>query len=243
LVHTCLGSVYDKTKLEFCACRRFVLKERASQLVSKGLAVDFDTRHEYFFNRAILLKKALRTPRGNTIDRTHIENGVRHIHASTPKFKTAEQIEQTRIDEYKLLQQRLQQERSDKAAERERWDIYQELSVEALRAITIEVGDEEWKRLEKLNKDIPVVTTSFVDDRTIGGVGRNCGPQQFVEDEENASTDVEDQKAGEASEPEEDNPCDQHIDPDFLENDGEEIGEDFVDITPADEEMTWQAES
>jgi hypothetical protein len=243
-VHSCLGNIADKVASDFCACKKFVSKSRASELVSKGLAVDFESRHDYFFNRAILLKKALRTPRSQTIDRTQVETGVQNIQFSAPKFQTTEQIEKTRIDEYKLLQQRLQQERSDKAAERERWDIYQELSVEALRAITIDVSDGEWKRLEKLNKDIPVVTTSFVDDRTLGGVGRDCGPQQVFEDEENESTDVEYQKAGEASEPEEGSPSDQGIDPDFLENDDEEIDEDFVGITPADEEMTtWQPES
>jgi hypothetical protein len=198
LVHTCLGNVHDKTKLEFCTCRRFVLEEKARQLVAKGLAVDFETRHDYFFNRAILLKKALRTPRSQTIDRTQVETGVQNIHFSSPKFQTAEQIEQTRIDEYKLLQLRLQQERSDKAAERERWDIYNEITCDALRALIVEVPAEKYDAMRAEQIDVPVIWAGIGDDsRTLGGVGRTVfstqmqdAENELYQEDQDASTDI-----------------------------------------------------
>jgi len=192
-VHSCLGNIADKVASDFCACKKFVSKSRASELVSKGLAVDFESRAPMFVNRDIVLKKALRTPRATTIDRVQIQQAW-----ASESVKPIERCPEE-------LRRFIEEDKRARAYEEQiRIEIYNELTQETWQSLIRIVPPDEYDALKAEQIDSPVIWAGIgEDDRTIGGVGRNCGPQQVFEGEENASTDVEDQETGEASESEE----------------------------------------
>ncbi len=124
LVHSCLSSIGDKVAGEFCSCKKFVTKEEARELVSRGSAVDFESRSPLFANRAIVLKHALRTPRASSLEKTHIE---RAFTSSTEKPR------QLTAEELRVF---VEQDKMDRALEeRVRIDIFGELYDQTLRSL------------------------------------------------------------------------------------------------------------
>jgi hypothetical protein len=251
LLHSCIGPA--DPFLESCSCRQKLTLAQAREKADKGEILDLEKRAAYFFGKGkdvLTSSKRKQVPRTSTIDRTQIQRGTQDIKwqkKARQVYRSPEEIDTDRQAEYRDLQAKIQEDNFQRSEEEKyRWMIWQDLSKEFYQSLIRIVPPDEYEALKLSQVNVPVLQGSPIgqDERTLGGTGRDCGPQQVFEGEENESTDVEDQEAGEASEPEEDNPSDQAIDPDFLENDDEKIEEDFVGITPADEEMTtWQPES
>jgi hypothetical protein len=191
-VHSCLGNIADKVASDFCACKKFVSKSRASELVSKGLAVDFETRMPMFVNRDIVLKKSLRTPRAATIDRVQIQQAW-----ASESIKPIERSPEE-------LRQFIAEDKQARAyEERVRIEIYNELTQETWQSLIRIVPAEEYDALKASQIDSPVIWAGIGDDsRTAGGIGLtvystqmpNAENEMYEEDEGHAPpiTETED---------------------------------------------------
>lgn len=73
-VHTCFSIEIGDPLPSICACRRFITLHQAKRWVACGLADWVSVGKRTFHDKICIIGgSALRTPRGATIDRTHIE--------------------------------------------------------------------------------------------------------------------------------------------------------------------------
>lgn len=135
LVHSCLGNVAD-APLPKCKCKYRVSISAATRMINHGEAVAFATRADAFDGGPVLLRVAQKTPRVATIEAGHIKRA-----ATFKEGRRRPKLSQKQIEE---LQRAVAEEKSMRESEyRVRWDVYHELDLEMLSAITIEVPEME----------------------------------------------------------------------------------------------------
>jgi hypothetical protein len=256
LVHSCISDPRNKPE-HMCRCRLWVTREVAAKIVKAGECVDYETRHEFFFGagRDILTtRKKLRAPRTRTITRPEIENSVRDLQrrlaqvpqdlreeveemlkAPHPASNRVPTINQTHIEQ-------AWHSGSEKAQEeRERIELYGQLTREMWQGLIREYSADEFDRIEKENCGVPVIQGSPIgaDDRTAGSVGvdafnaRLDDPEEvfrYSEEAEDAPTDVtEDQETAEVCEPTNDPEAEVVVIDGRFPGEDQEIGEEDVE--------------
>lgn len=133
LVHSCLGNVAD-APLSKCNCKYRVSILAARKMVDHGEAVAFESRIDAFDGGPILLRVAQKTPRVATIEAGHIRRA-----ATFKEDRRRPNLSKKQIEE---LQRAVAEERAMRESEyRLRWDVYHQLDLEMLNAITIEVPE------------------------------------------------------------------------------------------------------
>src|SRR5260370_3869728 len=136
LFHNCIpggGAGLDPFVPELCRCRKTISFEKAKSLVARGEALDFETRKQFFNDRAIVqIGKMLRTPRSMSIEKANIQRSVEH-HSTKTKDKT--------IAEMKAVIEMKAVVAKDKAwrdqEELERMEHYQFLTVQGMRIVQV----------------------------------------------------------------------------------------------------------
>lgn len=188
-VHTCIGNVHDRTFDDFCDCKKWIKRRDAALLVSQGIAVDWESRAPIFSNRAIVLKMSAggKTPRSSMIEKVHIERswlppGVR--------ARGIAEIEASLAEDRALWSEE----------ERLRIDIFGELYDQTLSSLIRLVPAEEYDRLEREQRGVPVISLPFGwDERTNGGIGVAYGvatlPSEYEEDTNAPTTDESSESA------------------------------------------------
>jgi len=163
LVHSCIGP-FDPP-LENCRCKRFVSNDEALRLVLHEGAVLFRTRQNIYIRGEQILEigRRKRPPASSLGGRIGIERQV-----------AGEKIPQT-AEAIKQLKANRAEEREWLAAERRaKVEIEAELLRDALKAITIFVDEDEWRRNERESRGIPTIPLpAFKDERS--SVGQDCG--------------------------------------------------------------------
>jgi hypothetical protein len=230
LVHSCISDPRNKSEY-VCRCRRWVTREVAAKIVKAGECVDYETRNEFFFGKGrdvLTTRKKLRAPRTRTITRPEIENAIGDLQrrlAQVPQ-ELREEVEEMltaprtisihvpTINQIHIHSAWHSESGSEKAQEeRERIEIYGQLTREMWQGLIREVPAEEYDRTEESHRGVPVIWSGIgEDDRTLGGVGRTvfsphtqiAGFEEFemVEEDENAEAIINDQESIENQEAE-----------------------------------------
>jgi hypothetical protein len=131
ILHQCLSNALDAAIP--CKCRKRISDEDAKKLVAKGGAVDYTTRAAVFVDGQPLLitGKHLKFPRAATIERPHAERATQDLFTIKGKVRVKERT----IEE---MQKAIVQDKLERAEEELlRMDIYQALSVEAMRIVQV----------------------------------------------------------------------------------------------------------
>jgi len=136
LFHNCIpggGEGLDPFFPQKCRCRKTISFEKAKSLVSRGEAVDFETRKPFFNDRAIVqIGKLERTPRSMTIEKANAERsvGIFKNERKVRQQRTARNVEE--------MQAAVAQDKLERAEEELlRMDHYQFLTVRSMRIVQV----------------------------------------------------------------------------------------------------------
>jgi hypothetical protein len=182
VVHVCVEPLMGDAPTGNCFCSKELTVEKVEQEVRIGNI--FWMNDEAGNAHAVAYDKKVMVPRAATIDRTNIERSLRYLGSS--------------VDKYRKMLPRLKEmiNRDDKSItsdiqEMFRMDEYQHLFVSSLARLTREVPAEEFDRIEREQRDVPVVSDLELNDRTAGGVGKSVVSRGPREDEETEEEPVE----------------------------------------------------
>jgi hypothetical protein len=175
VVHVCVEPLMDEAPTGNCSCLKQLTVEKVEHEVAIGNVVWMNDGAGNA--HAVLYAKRRMVPKAATIERTHIERGFAHLGASIDKYRKFLPNLETMI------------KNDDKnitidVEEQFRMDEYQRLSVASLASLIREVPAEEFDRMEREQRDVPVVSGLEVKDRTEGGIGKSVASRGPREDEE-----------------------------------------------------------
>jgi hypothetical protein len=163
LLHSCIGNLNDAAPSS-CLCRRWVRLDEAKKFINQGRCVDWESRKPIFTGRSIVeTGKLKKTPRGASLEKSHIERAFVSEESKRLKGKS--------VEELKAIVEADQHERA--VEEGMRIEVFGQMNVDFLRAVIVEIPADRWDELERIHQDVPVLPSSSVDQRTPGGVGRD----------------------------------------------------------------------
>jgi len=186
VVHSCLSNEFDNFNAKKCTCRKMLGDENIQELFKQNAVRNLDPEHRRFDcwdkHDVFLIGKRVHTPRGATIERSHIERGVaqyRRLATQSPeKLKAdAEDLER------RIREDRLQQSED----EIHRWEVWAELQRRFFASLTREYSDSEWFAIEQVQRTLPgYVFGVGQDERTSSGVTRKgqCNDEEIEEQHE-----------------------------------------------------------
>jgi hypothetical protein len=170
-LHSCISNLFDPAP-KTCKCRKFVSKEDAREYIRLGRAVDFRSREACFHERSIVeISRFKKTPRSVSLEKSHIERAY-----------TSEQSKKLRgksVEELQAIVEADQRERTLEAALR--IEIFGQMNADLLRAMIVEIPADKWDQLERIHRDVPVLSLSSADQRTPGGVGRDVRSSSLLD--------------------------------------------------------------
>jgi hypothetical protein len=155
-----------------CGCRKYVNVEKARELIRIGQAVDFETRQACFHERGIVeIGRFKKTPRSVSLEKPHLERAYASQQSKRLQGKT--------IEELQAIVEADQRERTLEAGLR--IEIFGAMNADVLRSMIVEIPAEKWDQLERLHRDVPVLSLSSADQRTPGGVGRDVRSSSLLD--------------------------------------------------------------